>query len=42
MQAAVIDAARQIATVAAIIICAGLVIGVLNMTGLGTAAYPGQ
>lgn len=34
-QTAVIDAARQIATVAAIIICAGLVIGVLNMTGLG-------
>lgn len=35
METAVIDAARQIATVAAIIICAGLVIGVLNMTGLG-------
>lgn len=32
---AVVDAARQIATVAAIIVCAGLVIGVLNMTGLG-------
>ena len=32
---AVIDAASQIATVASIIICAGLVIGVLNMTGLG-------
>ncbi|MDX9861455.1 MAG: TRAP transporter fused permease subunit [Rhodospirillales bacterium] len=35
LQTAVVDAARQIATVAAIIICAGLVIGVLNMTGLG-------
>ncbi|MBP5856472.1 TRAP transporter fused permease subunit [Marivibrio halodurans] len=35
LSAATIDAARQIATIAAIIICAGLVIGVLNMTGLG-------
>lgn len=33
--AGALDAARQIATIAAIIICAGLVIGVLNMTGLG-------
>ncbi|MHA1546927.1 MAG: TRAP transporter permease [Alphaproteobacteria bacterium] len=30
-----IVAARQIATIASIIICAGIVIGVLNMTGLG-------
>ena len=30
-----ITAARQIATIASIIICAGLVIGVLNQTGLG-------
>ncbi len=29
------DAARQIAGIAAIIICAGIVIGVLNLTGLG-------
>ncbi|GAB4229086.1 MAG: TRAP transporter permease [Kiloniellaceae bacterium] len=29
------DAARQIASIAAIIICAGIVIGVLNLTGLG-------
>lgn len=33
--AACIGAASQIATIAAIIICAGLVIGVLNQTGLG-------
>jgi TRAP transporter 4TM/12TM fusion protein len=32
---AAIDAARQIATIASIIICAGIVVGVLNMTGLG-------
>ena len=32
---AVTSAARQIATVASIIICAGLIIGVLHMTGLG-------
>ena len=32
---ALIDAARQIAGIAAIIVCAGIVIGVLNMTGLG-------
>jgi TRAP-type uncharacterized transport system fused permease subunit len=32
---AAVDAARQIATIAAIIFCAGLIIGVLNMTGLG-------
>jgi TRAP transporter 4TM/12TM fusion protein len=30
-----VTAARQIATIASIIICAGLVIGVLNQTGLG-------
>ncbi len=35
LEAAVVDAARQIATIASIILCAGLVIGVLNMTGLG-------
>jgi TRAP transporter 4TM/12TM fusion protein len=29
------DAARQIAAIAAIILCAGIVIGVLNLTGLG-------
>ena len=29
------NAARQIATIAAVIICAGIVIGVLNLTGLG-------
>ena len=32
---ALLDAARQIAAIASIIICAGLVIGVLNLTGLG-------
>lgn len=32
---AAIDSARQIATIASIILCAGLIIGVLNMTGLG-------
>jgi len=32
---AAVNAARQIATIAAIILCAGLIIGVLNMTGLG-------
>lgn len=32
---AVTEAGRQISGIAAIIICAGLVIGVLNMTGLG-------
>jgi TRAP-type uncharacterized transport system fused permease subunit len=30
-----VNAARQIAAIASIILCAGLVIGVLNMTGLG-------
>lgn len=35
LESAVVDAARQIATIASIIICAGIVIGVLNMTGLG-------
>ncbi|MDJ0895456.1 MAG: TRAP transporter fused permease subunit [Alphaproteobacteria bacterium] len=29
------DAARQVATIASIIVCAGIVIGVLNQTGLG-------
>ena len=32
---ACVTAARQIAVIASIIICAGLIIGVLNMTGLG-------
>ncbi len=32
---ACVTASRQIATVASIILCAGIVIGVLNMTGLG-------
>ena len=35
MMDAAVDAARQIATIASIIFCAGLIIGVLNMTGLG-------
>ncbi|MCP5155596.1 MAG: TRAP transporter fused permease subunit [Ectothiorhodospiraceae bacterium] len=35
LSAACVDAARQIATIAAIILCAGIVIGVLNLTGLG-------
>ena len=35
LNTAVVDSAKQIATVAAIIVCAGLIIGVLNMTGLG-------
>ena len=33
--AAALAAARQIAVIASIIVCAGIVIGVLNMTGLG-------
>ena len=33
--AAAIEASRQIATIASIILCAGIVIGVLHMTGLG-------
>ncbi|MCB1888386.1 MAG: TRAP transporter fused permease subunit [Rhodocyclaceae bacterium] len=32
---AAVTAARQIATIASIIFCAGLIIGVLNLTGLG-------
>ena len=35
LQDACITAGRQIATIASIIICAGIVIGVLHMTGLG-------
>ncbi len=35
LERAIHDAARQIAAIASIIICAGLVIGVLNLTGLG-------
>ena len=35
LAAACVSAARQIAGIASIIICAGLVIGVLNQTGLG-------
>ncbi|UJF17813.1 TRAP transporter fused permease subunit [Vibrio sp. SS-MA-C1-2] len=34
-QQAIINSAKQISTVASIIICAGLIIGVLNLTGLG-------
>lgn len=34
-QQALISASRQIATIAAIIICAGIIVGVFNMTGLG-------
>ncbi len=33
--AAVITAAQQVAIIAAVIICAGIVVGVFNMTGLG-------
>src|SRR3546814_12371825 len=33
--AAAIDAGRQTAGIAAIIVCAGLIVGVLNQTGLG-------
>lgn len=32
---ACVNAARQIATIAAVILCAGIIIGVLNQTGLG-------
>ena len=32
---ALVQAGRQIATIAAIIVCAGLIVGVFNMTGLG-------
>jgi TRAP transporter 4TM/12TM fusion protein len=35
LASAAVSAARQIATIASIILCAGLIIGVLNMTGLG-------
>ena len=35
MMVAVVDAARQIALIAAIIICAGLIVGVFHATGLG-------
>ncbi|MBL8670735.1 MAG: TRAP transporter fused permease subunit [Alphaproteobacteria bacterium] len=35
LAAALVDAARQIGMIAAIIICAGIIIGVFNMTGLG-------
>jgi TRAP-type uncharacterized transport system fused permease subunit len=35
LAAGCVSASRQIATIASIIICAGLVIGVLNQTGLG-------
>ncbi|NYZ12551.1 TRAP transporter fused permease subunit [Azospirillum sp. RWY-5-1] len=34
-QAGLIDAARQIAFIAAILICAGIIVGVFNATGLG-------
>ncbi|MEQ9161542.1 MAG: hypothetical protein RLN74_02475, partial [Ilumatobacter fluminis] len=32
---AAVDAGRQTAGIAAIIVCAGLIVGVLNQTGLG-------
>ena len=35
LSSAAIDAARQIAMIASIILCAGIIVGVLNMTGLG-------
>ena len=35
LSGAAIDAARQIAMIASIILCAGIIVGVLNMTGLG-------
>ncbi|WP_084536400.1 TRAP transporter permease [Azospirillum halopraeferens] len=35
LQSGLIDAARQIAFIAAILICAGLIVGVFNATGLG-------
>jgi len=34
-EAAIVDAARQIALIAAIIVCAGIIVGVFNVTGLG-------
>jgi TRAP transporter 4TM/12TM fusion protein len=36
--AGIIDAAEQIAMIAAVIICAGIIVGVLQMTGLGVKA----
>ncbi|WP_339853643.1 TRAP transporter fused permease subunit, partial [uncultured Nisaea sp.] len=35
LSSAAVDAARQIAMIASIILCAGIIVGVLNMTGLG-------
>ncbi|MGQ9369878.1 TRAP transporter permease [Azospirillum sp. ST 5-10] len=35
VQVALVDAARQIAFIAAILICAGVIVGVFNATGLG-------
>ncbi len=35
LQVAVVDASRQIATIAAILICAGLITGVFHKTGIG-------
>lgn len=35
LETAIVDAARQIAMIAAVIICAGLIVGVFNVTGLG-------
>ena len=35
LSGAAVDAARQIAMIASIILCAGIIVGVLNMTGLG-------
>jgi TRAP transporter 4TM/12TM fusion protein len=34
-ETAILDASKQIASIASIIICAGIIIGVLNLTGLG-------
>jgi TRAP transporter 4TM/12TM fusion protein len=38
LAAGIIDAAEQIAMIAAVIICAGIIVGVLQMTGLGVKA----
>ncbi len=35
LERAVVDAARQTATIGSVILCAGLVVGALNLTGLG-------
>jgi TRAP transporter 4TM/12TM fusion protein len=38
LAAGIIDAAEQIAMIASVIICAGIIVGVLQMTGLGVKA----